>query len=124
MLLHLAPNILNRRLLRHSECLWELIVVQLIWVHALHSHLLLHKRHLRLLRVQELLLLLCLTLANVKYSFQMRLEVSFVRLLCRLLGNELAPVWITHPVGTCLKFLLLERHCRTEGFAQIMLGFD
>ena len=82
MLLHLVPKVLDRHLLRHRIGLWKLILI-----HALHCHLLLHKRHLRLLRVEELLLLLGLALTSVIYSFQLTAALSLVRLLQGMSAN-------------------------------------
>ena len=76
MLLHLISKILDRHLLRHRIRLWKLVLI-----HTLHRHLLLHKRHLRLLRVEELLLLLGLALTSVIYSFQLTPDLSLVSLL-------------------------------------------
>ena len=81
-MLHWIPKIWHMRLLGISIGLWELIVV-----YSLHGHLLLHKGQLRLLRVKELLLLLCLVLPSVVNSFQLRPAVTLVRLLLKLLDS-------------------------------------
>ena len=81
MLLHLVSKVLDRHLMRYRIRLWKLVLI-----HTLHCHLLLHKRHLRLLRVEELLLLLLLlllglALTSVIYSFQLTPALSLVSLL-------------------------------------------
>ena len=76
MLLHLVPKVLDRYLLRYRIRLWKLVLID-----TLHCHLLLHERHLRLLRVEELLLLLGLALTSVVYSFQLTPALSLVSLL-------------------------------------------
>lgn len=85
VLLHVIPKIGNRRLLGDSIPWWELILV-----HSLHCHLLLHNHHLRLLRVQILLLLFRLILASLVYSSHLTSVVSLVRLLKGLLAHEAA----------------------------------
>ena len=83
-------------------------VRELVLVYSLHGHLLLHIRHLRLLRVQELLLLVCLALASFVNSFQLRLAVSLVRSLWKLLVLEPALMQVTYPVWRLLEFPPLE----------------
>ena len=83
MLLHLISEILDGHLLRH-----RIRLLKLVLIHSLHCHLLLHKRDLRLLRVEELLLLLGLALTSVIYSFQLTSAVSFVSLLYGMSANE------------------------------------
>ena len=118
-MLHWIPKVLYMRLLGHSIWLWELILA-----HSLHSHLLLHKRHLRLLRVYELLLLLCLALSSVIYPFQLRPAVGLVGCLWIMSADEAAFMQVTHPVWRLLKLLLLERRGDVEGFGKRILGFD
>ena len=74
-MLYWIPRVLHLYLLGYCIRLWKL---GLILVHSLESHLLLHECHLRLLRVQKLLLLVCLALPSVVDSFQLGSAVGLI----------------------------------------------
>ena len=100
------------------------MLLELILTHSLQGHLLLHHRNLRLLRVHELLLLLCLALASVVDPFQLHSALGFVGSLQNSLVDDSTLSQMTDPILSSIKLIPFERRRYVERLDQSIFWLD